>query len=632
MTILSIRQFTGEIPNLPTDRLPDGAAQFAQNCDFTAQELRPLQSLGTHYTTGAGAQPCRAVFTADGSKFFAWDTPTRAFLAPTIDDVHGRVYYNTEGNGLRVSQQSAMYEKTANPRPPAAGTSWSVGVKAPEAVTSTVSVGFSVEFFVQTLRYGVPVKESAVTSSSVVSPGVTYDVTIPADALSATVGVVGKEPEVGVVDVTSTATMTGGSEGVPIGAQVSSKEEFAEFFAGDGALTCTENTLVGSVPTSFPVSAGTKGWLVAKTFAGSFALYIVDSSGSARLNNPTSITYKGASVSSVEALYNAMKTVSVTSADGVSIRFRAKVYDPDTSVVYFDGTCPHVTTAAPLTFTVTIPKFSTLAGTSVGDSQIVTVAYVAVAINIWGEESAPSPPLLVDSRAGLTSVDLSVAHTPDSDEVPLAGMLFYRTYPGLSGDNTSYFLINPTPVVGSGGVYTYTDASVEPQTSTILASNQAEWAQAPDNLKFLTYVGNGSFCGSVGKTLYVSEPYRPHAWAYQLGLPYDIVGIIAVEGGVLATTTLHPYVIYGAHPSQYSQQKLMAEQAGWSNTALAHIEGAAVFASNDGLVRVAGGQASITESQRLFRRKDWRAMYGAVKNNLRLEQHDGRLLGIVDPG
>ena len=325
MTILSIRTFTGEIPNLPTDRLPDGAAQFAQNCDFTAQELRPLQSLGTHYTTGAGAQPCRAVFTADGSKFFAWDTPTRAFLAPTIDDVHGRVYYNTEGNGLRVSQQSAMYDKTANPRPPAAGTSWSVGVKAPEAVTSTVSVGFSVEFFVQTLRYGVLVKESAVTSSSVVSPGVTYDVTVPADALSATVGVVGKEPEVGVVDVTSTATMTGGSEGVPIGAQVSSKEEFAEFFAGDGALTCTENTFLGSIPTSFPVSAGTKGWLVANTFAGSFALYIVDSSGSARLNNPTSITYKGTAYASVESLYNAMKTTSVTSADGVSIRFRAKV-------------------------------------------------------------------------------------------------------------------------------------------------------------------------------------------------------------------------------------------------------------------------------------------------------------------
>lgn len=632
MTILSIRQFTGEIPNLPTDRLPDGAAQFAQNCDFTAQELRPLQSLGTHYTTGAGAQPCRAVFTADGSKFFAWDTPTRAFLAPTIDDVHGRVYYNTEGNGLRVSQQSAMYDKTANPRPPAAGSSWSVGVKAPETVNSTVSVGFSVEFFVQTLRYGVLVKESAVTSSSVVSPGVTYDVTVPADALSATVGVVGKEPEVGIVDVNSTASIAGGSEGVPISVSVANIERFAEYFVGDKQLTVTYEQVLSGIPNPVTVTLGQKEWVVSKTFNGGYLLHRVFAGGSAVAVAASSIVYNGAPVASLEALYNAMKTTSVTSADGVSIRFRAKVYDPDTSVVYFDGTCPHVTTAAPLTFTVTIPKFSTLAGTSVGDSQIVTVAYVAVAINIWGEESAPSAPLLVDSRAGLTSVALSVTHTPDSDEVPLAGMLFYRTYPGLSGDNTSYFLINPTPVVGSGGVYTYTDASVEPPTSSVLASNQAEWAQAPDNLKFLTYVGNGSFCGAVGKTLYVSEPYRPHAWAYQLGLPYDIVGIIAVEGGVLATTTLHPYVIYGAHPSQYSQQKLMAEQAGWSNTALAHIEGAAVFASNDGLVRVAGGQASITESQRLFRRKDWRGMYGAVKNNLRLEQHDGRLLGIVDPG
>lgn len=624
MTAFTIRTFSGEIPNLPTDRLPDGAAQYAVNCDFTAQELRPLQSLGTHYTTGPGAQPCRAIFTSDGAKFFAWDTPTRAFLAPTIDDVWERVYYNTQGAGLRVSQQTYMRDKTDAPRPP--GTSWRVGVKAPETVTAAVTAGFSVEFFVQTMRYGVLVKEQAVVSATVAIAGVTYTVVIPADALSATSGVVGKAPEVGVVDVATSATSSLSETGAITTSTVTT-ETFAEYYVGDDTLAFTAP---GPLDTTWSGSLGSKGWIVAKRFDGAYALYAVDGDGSAHIGGPTSLTYKGTTYTSAAALYDAMRTELVTSGDGVSIRFRAKVFDPTTDVVYFDGTCAHVTTGTPLTYTVTVPQFGTLLGTS-SDTAVQTIAYVAVAQNIWGEESAPSAPILVESRQGLTSVTLTVAHTADSDQVPLAGMLFYRTYPNLSGD-TSYFLINDTPVAGSGGTYTLTDTTIEPATSTTLADNQADWAPAPDNLQFLTYVGNGSFCGAVGKDLYVSEPYRPHAWAYRMVLAYDIVGVIAVEGGVLAITTLHPYVIYGAHPAQYNQQKLMAEQAGWSNTALTHIEGSAVFASNDGLVRVTGGQASISDSQRLFRRKDWREMYGAVKANLRLEQHDGRLLGIVDPG
>ena len=61
------------------------------------------------------------------------------------------------------------------------------------------------------------------------------------------------------------------------------------------------------------------------------------------------------------------------------------------------------------------------------------------------------------------------------------------------------------------------------------------------------------------------------------------------------------------------------------------VEGSAVFASNDGLVSVFGGQPSLKESQALFRRRDWRAKYGNARLNLRMAHHDGYLLGLVDP-
>ena len=292
----------------------------------------------------------------------------------------------------------------------------------------------------------------------------------------------------------------------------------------------------------------------------------------------------------------------------------------------------HVATGTPLLYTITVPAFSTLL-TSSGSAAptLQTVSYVAVAINIWGEESAPSDPLVVEFRPGLTGVALEIAHTPNAAEVPLSGMLFYRTYPSSNG-STSYFLVNSTPVAGVGGVYSLSDSSTEPLTATTLAANQAEWDAPPSGLDGLSYAGNGVFCGAVGKDLYFSEPYKPHAWPYRMVFPHEIVGVLGVEGGVLVTTTLHPYLVYGAHPEQMSQVRMTAEQSGWSNTALTHVEGSAIYAGNDGLVRVSGGQASIKESQELFRREDWRKMFGAVKHNLRLAQHDGRLLGIVDPG
>lgn len=630
MTVLSIRSFTGEIPRLPADRLPDGAAQFAQNCDFTHGELRPLAGLGPHYETGAGARPCRGLFTPDGQKFFAWDKPTRAFLAPTIDDTWGRIYYNTEGAGLRVSQRAALYDKSAQPRPPASGARWSVGVTRPNGLTSVVSTDLALDVYVQTLKYGVMVEEVPVVSTTTVTPGVTYDVVIPPGALTTetTTTTPARLPEVGVLDVTVTTTI---SIGETSSASSTSDEVFAKYFLGDDSLTVTHETGFPLTTTISTLSASR--WVVAQRVAGGYDIFVVGST-TERLRDASSIIYKGTTYATPQALYDAIyiagNTTTTESAEGVSIRFRVKVYNATSSVVYYDGLCSHVATGTPLLYTITIPSFSTLV-TSSSSATLQTVSYVAVAVNAWGEESAPSDPLVVEFRPGLTGVALEIAHAPNPAEVPIAGMLFYRTYPSASG-STSYFLINETPVVGVGGVYAVADSSTEPVTATTLAVNQAEWDPPPVGLEGLSYAGNGVFCGAVGKDLYFSEPYKPHAWPYRMVFPHEIVGVLGIEGGNLVTTTLHPYLVYGAHPEQMSQVRMAAEQSGWSNTAISHLEGSAVYAGNDGLVSVSGGQATIKGSQELFRREDWRKMFGAVKQNLRLAQHDGRLLGIIDPG
>ncbi len=401
MTTLSIRKFNGEIPRLPADRLPEDAAQTAINCEFAHGELRPLKALGTHYTVAAGAQPCRALFTADGVNFYAWNMPTRAYLHPTIDDTANRVIYHTQGQTLKVATLAGMKAINLNPEPPSAP--FDLGVTRPAA--PAVSLG-----------------------------------------------------------------------------------------------------------------AATSG-------------------------------------------------------------------DPE------------------------------------------TVALVATVMNVWGEESAPSNPVMFDRQAGRNAT-YTVTHTATAGQQAINGINFYRTYPSLQG-TTEYFLINSTPAALSGGTASITDASDAPQTTTNLTST--EWDTPPALPNNLTYVGNGFFAVGSGKDIVFSEPYRPHAWPYRMTLPHGIVGIVAIEGGILVTTQAQCYLVSGAHPTQMSQQLLPVEQAGWSSTAMSRIEGAAVFASNDGLVSVYGGQPSLKESQSLFTRKDWREKYSTARLNMRLAHHDGRVLGLVDP-
>lgn len=401
MTTLSIRKFNGEVPRLPADRLPEDAAQTAINCEFAHGELRPLKALGTHYTVGATAQPCRALFTADGVSFYAWNMPTRAYLHPTIDDTANRVIYHTQGQKLKVATLAGMKAINLNPEPPSAP--FDLGVTRPAA--PAVSLG-----------------------------------------------------------------------------------------------------------------AATSG-------------------------------------------------------------------DPE------------------------------------------TVALVATVVNVWGEESAPSNPVLFDRQAG-QSATYTVTHTATAGQQAINGINFYRTYPSLQG-TTEYLLINSTPAALSGGTASITDASDTPQTTTNLTST--EWDTPPALPNNLTYVGNGFFAIGSGKDIVFSEPYRPHAWPYRMTLPHGIVGIVAVEGGILVTTQAQTYLVSGAHPTQMSQQLLPVEQAGWSSTAMSRIEGAAVFASNDGLVSVYGGQPSMKESQSLFTRKDWRSRYSTARLNIRLAHHDGKVLGLIDP-
>lgn len=720
--MISLRQFSGEIPRTPVDRLPDDAAQLSKNCDLTAGELRPILGLGTHFT--AGVAPVRGLFTDDGLRFYAWNKPTRAYLHPTIDDAYGRMIYHKHGDPLRVALVSGM--KLANMSPAEPTTYWALGVTAPasvsvsvsgsavtatkgvfarsadglawtdvasaplgdEAITTMVSVsGTDVVFGAagnaaasadgitwtesasQPLSGGEAVVAAAVLGSVIVAVGASGLISSSSNSgANWTVRTTGFSDNLNAVTAASGLFVAAGAAGRiftspdgttwtqrtgQFGADAVLGVEFLASlwlaYGNNGKLSTSTNGTSWTARTS---ALGTDSIRCAARGASKWII----AGGGGKVANSTdgtdwmerSTPFSGSTVTKLEYASGLLMGLSGSgilarsSDDGdtwVKVSGLTQTYDIlNLSGLWVASTSSGIFTSPDgitwtsrnaLQYGAIFAPGARVYATPPAGSTVVTattesVSVVAVAVNIWGEESAPTDPEMFDKDTD-QSATYTVTHTATAGQQNLAGIAFYRTYANAEG----YFLINESPIPLVGGTASLLDSSVEPVTTTALQS--ADWDLPPASPSNLTYAGNGFYVVGSGKDLVFSEPYRPHAWPYRMTLPSAIVGITMAEGGILVTTTGMPYLISGAHPSQMSQTYLPAEQAGWSDTAVARVDGSAVYASNDGLVRVSGGQPSIAASQTLFRRKDWRDRYGASRLNLRLAHHDGLLLGLVDP-
>lgn len=257
---------------------------------------------------------------------------------------------------------------------------------------------------------------------------------------------------------------------------------------------------------------------------------------------------------------------------------------------------------------------------------VETRAYCYTVKNVWGEESAPSPPALISpTYLQVVQVQLTIPSFTGyaAQGVGSAGIEIYRTF----GSSPDYVSVEPTFVSGT----TWADNEHAPSgVGQLLRS--ASWEEPPINLDVAAGVHltpNGWFVASKANTLYMSEPYRPHAWPYSITFPKDIRSICVGAQGVVVTTAEGTYLVLGSHPASANQMKLPIPVGGTTYIGMANVEGAVVSTTNDGLMHVNGSQASLEVGQKLFTRDDWRNRYGASLANLRLTYFDGKLLGTL---
>lgn len=245
-------------------------------------------------------------------------------------------------------------------------------------------------------------------------------------------------------------------------------------------------------------------------------------------------------------------------------------------------------------------------------------AYTYTFENTMEEEGAPAQPAEI-SPTYIQAVKVTVTLQSFSGFAPLARVNIYRTY-GTSATYLKADVNGLSPTV-------YVDSTTTPE-SVGRALESTDWLPSPTGMSGVEITPNGWFAGFKGNMLYMTEPYRPHAWPYSIPFQSAIRGVRAGQGSLVVTTADGVYVVNGAFPSNAQPMKLSLPQPGIAQRSMALVDGGVAYASNDGIVVVEGTQATSAAGAQLFTRKKWRERYenALLDASMAFGYHDGCLV------
>jgi hypothetical protein len=242
---------------------------------------------------------------------------------------------------------------------------------------------------------------------------------------------------------------------------------------------------------------------------------------------------------------------------------------------------------------------------------IIYSAYVMTYVNEFEEESMPGPPTnfqyAVDQAIKLTDLEI-----PDPslwvDRAEITKKRIYRVVVSADGTGTFYPLQDILLDVdhyndGSGNGDPASPDALLIGSDPLAATT---WSMPPDGLEGIIAMPNGYFVGYIGKDLYFSEPYHPHAWPdlYRTTLLYDVVGLGLVGGTLVALTTGVPALIDGITPGdiQINQSGLPIPCV--SRGSIVSSPMGVIFSSRNGLVMLSSAGLSMLTDQ-MIGRANW---------------------------
>jgi hypothetical protein len=243
--------------------------------------------------------------------------------------------------------------------------------------------------------------------------------------------------------------------------------------------------------------------------------------------------------------------------------------------------------------------------------------YVYTLVTELGEEGPPSLPSSLISVGRGQDV---LVETPATITDPGAIYEFkriYRTTPTSTG-TADYYFVAEIPI----GQALYTDSLDYIELGEQMQS--LEWVRPPEGLTGLTVLPNGVMAGFVDRTLYLCEPYQPHAWpfAYTKNMDNPIVGIAAFGQQLVVGTEENPYIGTATDPLSMTFSKLQTVEPCISKRSIKSMGYGVIYPSPNGLIMVGpGGVKNVLND--IWDQKEWRALFRAYSDNF-ATVHDGK--------
>lgn len=249
-----------------------------------------------------------------------------------------------------------------------------------------------------------------------------------------------------------------------------------------------------------------------------------------------------------------------------------------------------------------------------------TVIFAYTWVTAFDEESEPS-----DLSEGVLwspglGISLSGFSEPPENRA-IDRMRIYRSQTSALGDTTLYFIAERE---ASTDIFDY-DEDAYPMNEVIAST---DYNAPPDDLKGLVSLPNGIMAAFVGKKVYFSEPYRPHAWPekYIMTVDYPVVGLGVFGSSVAVLTKGMPYVMQGTSPDTMMSQRLEVNLPCLSAQSIVDLGYSVAYASTQGLVTVSQNGAVIASGS-LLTMDQWRSM---SPESFIAGQYSGRYMASYD--
>lgn len=264
-----------------------------------------------------------------------------------------------------------------------------------------------------------------------------------------------------------------------------------------------------------------------------------------------------------------------------------------------------------------------------GAVPVATRVYTYTFVSAYGEEGPPAAPSAegTGNDDATWNLDTISAAVPDASERNITLKNIYRTVTAASG-NADFYFVAQIPIADT----TYADTKTDLEVASLgIVLESTFWFPPEADMEGMTSFPGGVLLGWRDSTVFMTVPYRPHAWnpLYNVSAEFPVVGIGVTGTTAVLATQGKPAAITMTAPENAALQKIEAAEPCLSRGSVVGTPEGVYYASQNGLMFF-GTSGFANATQGMITKEEWLAQFAPT--TLRACRYQTDYIGLTQPG